>query len=62
MHPGLSEQAESGRRQATGLYSTGGGQNWRVSDHQGQRSPIESLTSWKLKLSSNMYVVHFVSW
>lgn len=33
MHPGLSKQAESGRRQATGLYSRGGGQNWRVSDH-----------------------------
>lgn len=47
MHPGLSEQAESGRRQVTGLYSTGRGQNWRVSDHQGQRSPIGSLHCWE---------------
>lgn len=56
MHPGLSEQAESGRRQVTGLHSTGRGQNWRVSDHQGQRSPIGSLHCWKC-----IYIVHFVS-
>lgn len=53
MHPGLSEQAESGRRQVTGLHSTGRGQNWRVSDHQG---PIGSLHCWEC-----IYIVHFVS-
>lgn len=47
MHPGLSKQAESGRRQTTGLYSRGGGQNWRVSDHQSQKSPTGSINCWE---------------